>query len=64
MLKLPEGERLPRLFLLSFGRVATSDEQRIASRFIADYGSTTEKDRAWAAWARVMFASNEFLYVD
>ncbi len=67
LLKLPEGERLPRLFLLSFGRMPTSDEQRIATKFVGEYGSAMDKDRertAWAAWVRVMFASNEFLYVD
>ena len=67
LLKLPEGERLPRLFLLSFGRMPTSDEQRIATKFVGEYGSAMDKDRertAWAAWVRVMFASKEFLYVD
>ena len=60
--KLPESERLPRLFLISFGRMPTSEEVGIATKFIAEYGGTP--DKAWAAWIRVMFASNEFLYVD
>ncbi|MDR3634798.1 MAG: DUF1553 domain-containing protein, partial [Isosphaeraceae bacterium] len=63
--------RLDRSCRLIFGRKPTDVQQRIAARFLAGYeaglppGDPLARDQAsWAAWLRVMFASNEFLYVD
>ena len=68
LLALPDAEaRLKRLSLLAYGRPPTADEVQVAARFLASYGQPGDKDRdrkALAAWARVVFASNEFLYVD
>ncbi|MDB5313793.1 MAG: Planctomycete cytochrome, partial [Gemmataceae bacterium] len=67
---LPDpATRLDRLHMLAYGRLPTADERRVATKFLAAYGGpgAGDKDRdrrAWAAWVRVVFASNEFLYVD
>ena len=61
LLKLPEGDRLDRVSRLCYGRAATEAEKGVAAKFVAGYG---DPRKAWAAWARVTFASNEFLYVE
>jgi hypothetical protein len=61
LMKLPEGERLDRVCRLCYGRGPTEDERRVAAKFVAGYG---DAGKAWAAWVRVTFASNEFLYVE
>ena len=43
------------------GREATDEECRKGEQFIKEYGDEKE---AWAAFARVLFSSNEFLYVE
>lgn len=43
------------------GREATEKEGLQGERFVAGYGDEKE---AWAAFARVLFSSNEFLYVE
>jgi hypothetical protein len=56
---------------LLFARVPQEQDQERAAQFLAAYGAelkaVPEADRprvAWAAWARVLLSSNEFLYVD
>ena len=54
-----------------FGRTATADEQTEATEFLRYYAATCG-DRpiekrpafAWAAYARVLFGSNEFSHLD
>lgn len=43
------------------GRDATDEECLKGEQFVQDYGDEKE---AWAAFARVLFSSNEFLYVE
>ena len=67
LLALPAAERLTRLHQLAYGRPPTENERHVAERFLATYGTANDRDRdrkALAAWSRVVFASNEFLYVD
>ena len=61
LLKLPEAERLERLYRVALGRSPLKEEREIATQFLGGFGTG---DKAWAAWVRVLFASNEFLYVD
>ena len=63
--------RLDRACRLMYGRPALESEQQAAKKFLDEYAealppsSAPERRRtAWAAWLRVMFASNEFIYVD
>lgn len=61
--RLPsDAARLERVCRLCYGRPPTPGEQRVAERFVAS--GAANASQAWAAWARVMLASNEFLYVD
>jgi hypothetical protein len=74
VLTLPDDRaRQQRLAALLFGRSATPAEQALCSSFREAYarklpsGTSTSAARersAWAAWVRVLFASNEFLHVD
>ena len=59
LMKFPEAERLDRLYGLMLSRKPTREERTIAGKFL---GESTEKN--WSGWIRVMFASNEFLFVD
>ncbi|MEJ6580698.1 MAG: DUF1549 and DUF1553 domain-containing protein [Akkermansiaceae bacterium] len=43
------------------GREATEKERLQGEGFVSDYGDEKE---AWAAYSRVLFSSNEFLYVE
>jgi hypothetical protein len=43
------------------GREATEKEVLQGEKFVSDYGDPKD---AWAAFARVLFSSNEFLYVE
>ncbi len=56
-------------FALLFQRHPTAAERDWAGRFLASYekefgGSATGHAQAWAALARVLMSSNEFLYLD
>jgi hypothetical protein len=62
LLALPEEARLTELYARCLGRPPTAREQGVAARFLA--GAPGEKTRRWAAWVRVLMASNEFLHVD
>jgi hypothetical protein len=63
-----DDARLNRACRLCFGRAPSDAERAIARRFLDDAGRdspVTDRSRvAWAAWLRVLFASNEFLHVD
>ncbi|MGC6464692.1 MAG: DUF1549 and DUF1553 domain-containing protein [Akkermansiaceae bacterium] len=61
VMKHPEAERSSWLISHVFNREATESECLKGSQFVADYGDEKE---AWAAFARVLFASNEFLYTE
>jgi hypothetical protein len=69
LLKLAnDRQRLDRACLLMYGRPALDKERRIAESFLASYSAELPKNdsakTAWAAWLRVMFGSNEFVFVD
>ena len=58
----PDSMRIEFAFRYLFQRPPQANELRNAKQFIASYpGETQDK---WAAYARVLLASNEFLYVD
>jgi hypothetical protein len=63
--------RLDHAYLLLYGRRPNAAEQQDAAAFLRDYtaaeGSRPAQEAArlaWSAYARVLFSSNEFLYVD
>jgi hypothetical protein len=65
--------RLRLAYLRTFGRVPREDEQARARAFLARYEQSLaaegipaagRPEHAWAGLARVLLASNEFLYVD
>jgi hypothetical protein len=55
-----DAARLDRACRLLYGRPPREVDRRIADRFLA----AGDRRAAWCAWIRVMFSSNEFLYVD
>jgi hypothetical protein len=58
----PVPRQIDQLFRQLFQREPLDREGAIASRFLEAYpGSEEEK---WAAYARVLMASNEFIYLD
>jgi hypothetical protein len=59
-----ESERVKRAHWLALGRDATADEIADAVAFLERYERVADRQRAWAAWCRVLLGSNEFLYVD
>lgn len=62
LLKLPDDRaRVEHACLLFYGRPAHDKDYSIAQRFLAAEG---DRKVACAAWLRVMFASNEFVYID
>jgi hypothetical protein len=62
MVSVPEEHRLQRAFRLLFQREPTTNEQERVSRFLTSYpGDVADK---WSALARILLASNEFLYVE
>ena len=67
----PEATRLDELFRLAFQRAPTAKDRDTAAAFLTRYAAaltdTPPADRpkaAWAALARILLASNEFLYLD
>jgi len=67
----PEPARLDELFRLTFQRAPTAKDREVAIAFLARYeaalsdGTPAERTKAaWAALARILLASNEFLYLD
>jgi len=66
-----DGDRLDYAYYELFDRAASVQERSQASQFLRDYAATcsdqpAEKRSAlaWAAYTRVLLASNELLYVD
>ena len=58
----PVPQRIDQMFRQLFQREPLAGEREIGSRFLESYpGSEDEK---WAAYARVLMASNEFIYLD
>jgi hypothetical protein len=56
-----EKARVEYVCRLCFGRPAREKDHAIAGRFLSLEG---DRKAACAAWLRVLFASNEFLYID
>jgi hypothetical protein len=62
VLKLPDDKtRVEYVCRLFFGRPAREKDLAIAGRFLTNEG---DRKATCAAWLRVLFASNEFLYID
>jgi hypothetical protein len=69
-----EDARLRRAYLEALGREPAADESRRAAEFLSGYRRELAAEAAvpverhaaesWSALARVLFASNEFLFVD
>ncbi|HEX4613952.1 MAG TPA: PSD1 and planctomycete cytochrome C domain-containing protein [Urbifossiella sp.] len=69
VLAAPEAGRIEFLFRTAFQRPPTSADRGFADSFLDRYrralASASDRDRAsWAALARVLLASNEFLFVE
>ena len=69
LLKLESDDaRLERAYRLFYGRSPSAREREVNRRFHDETQRETKGGdgarNAWAAWLRVMFASNEFVYVD
>jgi hypothetical protein len=63
----PEAERVNELFRLALQRPPTDKDREFAAGFLTRYRDATPADKdktAWAALARVLLASNEFLFVE
>jgi hypothetical protein len=67
----PEAERVDELFRIALQRSPKPKDRVFAAEFLKEYGSelkdvSAEKrdGAAWAALARVLLASNEFLFVE
>ncbi len=62
LLKLPdEAARVDFACRVLYGRPADDRDRAIARRFVAD---SPDSKPAWATWVRVLFAGNEFVYID
>ncbi len=60
--ELKNKQRIERAFRLLYQRQPTASEYTAATQFLDQYaGDVQEK---WAAYARVLLAANEFLYLD
>jgi hypothetical protein len=57
-----EGARIVAGYRIAYQRPPSAAEAERAARFIAAYPGPA--DDRWAAWARVLLASNELLHVD
>ena len=62
MVVVDERERVETAFRLAYQREPTTDEQKHVSAFLTKYPGNEEEK--WAAYTRVLLASNEFLYLD
>jgi hypothetical protein len=71
--KADDGARIDLAHRIAYGRPATMGEMHAAEAFLRKYvqglkeaGVPAEKQAAaaWASYARVLFAANEFIYVD
>ena len=70
---LDDGARIDQAHRLLYGRRATLEETRTGEAYLRKYaqglkdaGVPAEKqnEAAWASYARVLFAANEFIYID
>ncbi len=68
-----DADRIQNAFLLAYGRPATRDEVKAGEEYLGavslalkESGTPVEKmlDAAWASYTRVLFSSNEFIFVD
>ncbi len=64
-----EYRRIGRAHRLALGRPATAEEISSAILYLASVRARTPdpgkaETAAWASYARILFASNEFVYVD
>jgi hypothetical protein len=68
-----DGTRIDLAHRIAYGRPATPDEIHAAEAYLGKYmqglkeaGVPAEKQTAaaWASYARVLFAANEFIYID
>ena len=62
-----DSRRIERAYRLALGRPPTDGERREAVEYLREAAPTPGAERtrqAWAGLARVLFASNEFIYVD
>jgi hypothetical protein len=60
----PEPARLDVLFRTAFQRPPSAADRAFAAAFLDRYRSAADDRAAWAALARVLLASNEFLFVE
>ena len=67
-----ESERINRAYLMVFGRQARTDEVHEVIDYLRRFREQAQRsgelnqieDRSWSSFARALFASNEFLYID
>jgi hypothetical protein len=67
-----DSRRVERAYRLALGRAPTIDERRDAAEYLREAGEALSAGGAaaqrtrqvWAGFARVLFGSNEFIYVD
>jgi hypothetical protein len=62
-----DAERARWMIRHLFGRAAEAGEMARAETFVSKYGAAAGENpeaKAWAAFARALFASNEFLYIE
>ena len=57
-----EARRVDLAFRIGYGRAPTATEAARVAEYLAKFGE--QKQTAWASYARVMFASNEFLFME
>ncbi len=55
-------DRLRELSQLILQRDPTADERQVADQFLRNFAGTDAEK--WDAWARILMASNEFLFLD
>ena len=58
-----DGRRLEHLYLQALGRPPSDSEVNRAVRFLEEYKIQSSEIDAWQALCRVLFSSNEFVYV-
>ena len=68
-----DGARIDLAHRILYGRPATLEETRTAEMYLKKYTQglkdanippEKQATAAWASYARVLFAANEFIYVD
>lgn len=61
IMSMPADQRASGAIQHVLGRRASKEEKQRANSFIRDYHN---EEKAWSAFARVLFSSNEFLYLE